>query len=194
MTKGLIAPVFFLGGVVPYLLITGQWRRWREFHLLTGILLFLAIGAPWHILAGLHNPDQGHPVGNIPSPGNVHGFFYFYFINEHVLRFLGKRYPHDYNKLPGYLVLEPASGVAVFRGASTGRRLSIPPGANTAPAASRRLGSTVSNSILAKIHAAAGTLCSLYSAVLFALHKPGILHLPGVSSAAAADRHGAGET
>ena len=30
----------------------------------------------------------------------MHGFFYFYFINEHVLRFLGKRYPHDYNKQP----------------------------------------------------------------------------------------------
>ncbi len=103
LTKGLIAPVFFLGGIIPYLLITGQWRRWREFRLLTGTLLFLAIGAPWHILAGLHNPDQGHPIGNIPSPGNVHGFFYFYFINEHLLRFLGKRYPHDYNKLPGYL-------------------------------------------------------------------------------------------
>ena len=103
LTKGLIAPVFFLGAVLPYLLLTGEWRRWREFNLLTGTLLFLAIGAPWHILAGLHNPDQGHPVGNIPTPGNVHGFFYFYFINEHLLRFLGRRYPHDYNKLPGYL-------------------------------------------------------------------------------------------
>ncbi|HET9088625.1 MAG TPA: glycosyltransferase family 39 protein [Acidobacteriaceae bacterium] len=103
LAKGLIAPVFFLGAVVPYLLLTGQWRRWREFHLLLGSILFLMIAAPWHVLAGLHNPDQGHPVGNIPTPGNVHGFFYFYFINEHVLRFLGKRYPHDYNKLPGYL-------------------------------------------------------------------------------------------
>ena len=103
LAKGLIAPVFFLGGAIPYLLLTGQWRRWREFHLFKGTLLFLLIAAPWHILAGLHNPDQGHPVGNIPLPGNVHGFFYFYFINEHVLRFLGKRYPHDYNKLPGYL-------------------------------------------------------------------------------------------
>ncbi len=103
LTKGLIAPVFFLGAVIPYLWVTGQWRRWREFRLSTGALLFLAISAPWHILAGLHNPDQGHPVGNIPSQDNVHGFFYFYFINEHVLRFLGKRYPHDYNKLPGYL-------------------------------------------------------------------------------------------
>src|SRR5487761_1468875 len=103
LAKGLIAPVFFLGGLLPYLVVSGQWRRWREFRLLSGVVLFLLIAAPWHILAGLHNPDQGHPIGNVPTPGNVHGFFYFYFINEHVLRFLGKRYPHDYNKLPGYL-------------------------------------------------------------------------------------------
>jgi len=30
-------------------------------------------------------------------------FFWFYFVNEHFLRFLGKRVPKDYNKLPGYL-------------------------------------------------------------------------------------------
>jgi len=102
LAKGLIAPVFFIAAVVPYLLLTGEWRRWRQLRLFTGILLFLAIAAPWHILAGLRNPDQGNPVGNIPTPGHVHGFFYFYFINEHVLRFLGKRYPHDYNKQPWF--------------------------------------------------------------------------------------------
>jgi 4-amino-4-deoxy-L-arabinose transferase-like glycosyltransferase len=100
LAKGLIAPVFFVAAVVPYLVITGDWRRWKEFRLFTGVLLFLAIGAPWHILAGLRNPDHGNPVGNVPTPGHVHGFFYFYFINEHFLRFLGKRYPHDYNKQP----------------------------------------------------------------------------------------------
>ena len=100
LAKGLVAPVFFFLAAVPYLLLTGEWRRWRQFRLLTGILLFLAIAAPWHILAGLRNPGAGHPVGNIPTPGNVHGFFYFYFINEQFLRFLGKRYPIDYNKLP----------------------------------------------------------------------------------------------
>ena len=98
LAKGLIAPVFFLAAVLPYLAFTGEWRRWREFRIANGLLLFLAIAAPWHILAGLRNPDHGHPVGNIPSPGNVHGFFYFYFVNEHFLRFLGRRYPHDYNK------------------------------------------------------------------------------------------------
>ena len=67
---------------------------------MTGVLLYLAVAAPWHILAGLANPDQGHPLGNHPTLGNVHGFWYFYFINEHVLRFLGGRYPDDYNKMP----------------------------------------------------------------------------------------------
>jgi len=100
LTKGLIAPVFFLAAAIPLLLLSGQWRRWRALKPFSGALLFLAIAAPWHILAGLANPDQGHPVGNVPTLGNVHGFWYFYFLNEHVFRFLGTRYPHDYNRMP----------------------------------------------------------------------------------------------
>ena len=79
LTKGLIAPVFFAGAAIPYLLLTGQWRRWRQLKPVTGFLLFLAIAAPWHILCGLANPDQGHPVGNHPTIGNVHGFFLLLF-------------------------------------------------------------------------------------------------------------------
>jgi len=100
LTKGLIAPVFFGGAAIPYLLLTGQWRRWKALKPVSGFLVFLAIGAPWHILCALHNPDQGHPMGNHPTIGNVHGFLYQYFINEHVLRFFNLRYPHDYNKMP----------------------------------------------------------------------------------------------
>ena len=100
LTKGLIAPVFFVGAAIPYLMLTGQWRRWRQLRLFTGTLVFLAVAAPWHILCGLANPDQGNAVGNHPTIGNVHGFFYFYFVNEHFLRFFSLRYPHDYNKLP----------------------------------------------------------------------------------------------
>jgi 4-amino-4-deoxy-L-arabinose transferase-like glycosyltransferase len=102
LTKGLIAPGFVLGALLPYLFLTGEWRRWREFRIFSGALVFLAIAAPWHILAALRNPGEGHP-GAIPAPGNVHGFLWFYFVNEHWLRFLGQRYPHDYNKLPGVL-------------------------------------------------------------------------------------------
>jgi len=108
LTKGLIAPVFFAAGLLPYLFLSGDWHRWKDFRLASGALLFLLIAAPWHVLAGLRNLGEGHP-GPIPSPGNVHGFFWFYFVNEHVLRFLGRRYPHDYNKLPAvlYWILHP---------------------------------------------------------------------------------------
>jgi 4-amino-4-deoxy-L-arabinose transferase-like glycosyltransferase len=103
LTKGLIAPTFFIGAAVPFLILSGLWRRWKEVKPITGTLLFLAIAAPWHILCGLANPDHGQAVGNHPTFGNVHGFFYFYFVNEHYLRFFNLRYPHDYNKLPGAL-------------------------------------------------------------------------------------------
>jgi 4-amino-4-deoxy-L-arabinose transferase and related glycosyltransferases of PMT family len=93
LTKGLVALVFFFGAAILYLALTGEWRQWRTLKPFTGLLLFLAIAAPWHILAGLRN------TGGM----NGHGFFWFYFVNEHFLRFLGKRYPKDYNKLPGYL-------------------------------------------------------------------------------------------
>jgi 4-amino-4-deoxy-L-arabinose transferase-like glycosyltransferase len=100
LTKGLIAPIFFLAAAIPLLILSGQWRRWRTLKPVTGLLLFLAIAAPWHILAGLANPNQGHPIGNHPTFGNVHGFWYFYFVNEHLFRFIGGRFPHDFNKLP----------------------------------------------------------------------------------------------
>jgi hypothetical protein len=90
LTKGLIALAFPGGTAFFYLAVTGEWRRWREFRLASGLALFLLIAAPWHILAGLRN--TGGQGG--------HGFFWFYFVNEHFLRFLGKRYPRDYNKLP----------------------------------------------------------------------------------------------
>jgi len=93
LTKGLIAPIFFGIPALAFLFLTGELRRWRELHLFRATLLFLAIAAPWHVLAGLRNR------GGL----NGRGFFWFYFINEHVLRFLGRRYPMDYNKLPGYL-------------------------------------------------------------------------------------------
>jgi 4-amino-4-deoxy-L-arabinose transferase-like glycosyltransferase len=93
LTKGLVAMVFLFGAAGAYLALTGEFRNWRRLRPLTGIALFLLIAAPWHILAGLRN------TGGM----NGHGFFWFYFINEHVLRFLGRRIPRDYNKLPGSL-------------------------------------------------------------------------------------------
>jgi 4-amino-4-deoxy-L-arabinose transferase-like glycosyltransferase len=93
LTKGLVALVFFFGAAIVYLALTGNYTQWRRLKPFTGLLLFFIIAAPWHILAGLRN------TGGM----NGHGFFWFYFINEHFLRFLGRRYPMDYNKLPSSL-------------------------------------------------------------------------------------------
>jgi hypothetical protein len=93
LTKGLVALVFFFGTGLVFLLLMGDLKLVRRLKPMSGILLFLAIAAPWHVLAGLRN------TGGMDG----HGFFWFYFVNEHVLRFLGKRVPMDYNKLPGYL-------------------------------------------------------------------------------------------
>jgi 4-amino-4-deoxy-L-arabinose transferase-like glycosyltransferase len=93
LTKGLVALVFFFGTTIFYLALTHQLSALRKLKPFTGVLLFLAVAAPWHILAGLRNTGGA----------NGHGFFWFYFINEHLLRFLGRRIPRDYNKLPSVL-------------------------------------------------------------------------------------------
>jgi hypothetical protein len=65
----------------------------------SGVLLMLAIAAPWHVLATIRNPPYFDFTMHSES-GSYRGFFWFYFINEHVLRFLNLRYPRDYNTVP----------------------------------------------------------------------------------------------
>ncbi len=102
LLKGLIAVVVPVGGALAYLAVTRQiFSRhvWKRLHVFTGALILLVIAAPWHILATLRMP----PVFDLTmhsGPGEYHGFFWFYFINEHVLRFLNLRYPRDYNTVP----------------------------------------------------------------------------------------------
>lgn len=71
LTKGLIG--FLVTGAVMFfwLLIFNQWHRLRPFYLPTGALLFLAIAAPWHLLAAQRSDVWAH----------------FYFIHEHWERF-----------------------------------------------------------------------------------------------------------
>lgn len=71
LTKGLIG--FLVTGAVMFLwlLIFNQWKRLRPLHLPTGLLLFFAIAAPWHVFAAQRNPEWAH----------------FYFVHEHWERF-----------------------------------------------------------------------------------------------------------
>src|SRR5580765_463051 len=93
LTKGLIGLVFPIGTIFLYLLLTKNLRHLLRLHLLSSFLVFLAIAAPWHLLAGFRNPAQGE----------ARGFFWFYFVNEHFLRFLKKRFPADYDTVPLWL-------------------------------------------------------------------------------------------
>jgi 4-amino-4-deoxy-L-arabinose transferase-like glycosyltransferase len=103
LTKGLIGVVFPLAVVVIFLLLTRNLRHLARWHPILGALVFLVIAAPWHIAAALANPSQGHPVGLMPTQGNVHGWLWFYFVNEQVLRYLNLRVPHDYDTVPLWL-------------------------------------------------------------------------------------------
>lgn len=98
LTKGLVGAAFPAIIIGVYLLITGQFKRLAEMKLFTGALLFLLIAAPWHIAAGLSN--SGSLMIGTPSPTQGRGFFWFYFMNEHLLRYIGKRYPADYDTVP----------------------------------------------------------------------------------------------
>jgi hypothetical protein len=105
LLKSLIAIVFPIGAALVYLFLTKQLfvaRTWRRLRPLTGALIALAIAAPWHILATLRNPP--YLVFTMRSaPGEYHGFFWFYFFNEQLLRFLNMRYPRDYDTVPRFL-------------------------------------------------------------------------------------------
>ncbi|HSB11954.1 MAG TPA: glycosyltransferase family 39 protein [Blastocatellia bacterium] len=98
LTKGLIGAAFPGIIILAYLLITGELRRLATLRLFTGALLFLAIAAPWHLAAGLSNP--GSLMAGTPYPSQGRGFFWFYFMNEHLLRYIGKRFPADYDTVP----------------------------------------------------------------------------------------------
>jgi hypothetical protein len=58
--------------------------------LISSTAVFLLVAAPWHVLAALRNPPAGQ----------AKGFLWFYFVNEHFLRYIGKRYPADYGTFP----------------------------------------------------------------------------------------------
>jgi len=102
LLKSAVAVVFPVGAAAVFLLLTRQlfsaalWKRLRPF---SGLAIVLLIAAPWHVLATLHNPPYfDFTLRSVP--GQYHGFLWFYFINEQLLRFLNLRYPRDYNTVP----------------------------------------------------------------------------------------------
>jgi len=100
--KSLIGIVFPIAAALIYLAVTRQLfdaKVWRRLHPFSGLAVALLIAAPWHILATLRNPPYFEFTMR-SAPGEYHGFLWFYFINEQLLRFLNMRYPRDYDTVP----------------------------------------------------------------------------------------------
>ena len=102
LLKSLVGAVFPVAAALLFLSFTRRLlllQTWKRLRLLSGIVVFLVIAAPWHILATLRNPP--HFAWTLTSqPGHYHGFLWFYFVNEQLLRFLNLRYPRDYDTVP----------------------------------------------------------------------------------------------
>lgn len=78
MTKGLIG-IMFPGMIIFFwILLFNKWREIKTYCIPTGILIFLLIATPWHILVQIKNPE----------------FFQFYFIKQHFLRYLSSHVGH----------------------------------------------------------------------------------------------------
>jgi len=71
MTKGLIGLIFPLGIIFFYVLIFNEWRKLKTYRIITGLLIFLLITVPWHVLVQIRNPE----------------FLHFYIVEQHFLRY-----------------------------------------------------------------------------------------------------------
>jgi len=102
LLKSLVGIVFPIAAALIYLYASKQLflpRTWQRLRPVSGCLIVLLIAAPWHVLATLRNPP--YFAWTLKSgPGWYHGFLWFYFVNEQLLRFLNLRYPRDYNTVP----------------------------------------------------------------------------------------------
>ncbi len=72
MTKGLVALVIPFSTLAIHTLVTRDRTPWTRLHVFPGLLLFIALAAPWFIIVSSRNPE----------------FARFFFIHEHFERFL----------------------------------------------------------------------------------------------------------
>lgn len=71
LTKGLIGAALPTIVLITYSVTAWDWRIWKRLNIVSGLLLFFAITAPWFILVSIRNPE----------------FLEFFFIHEHFQRF-----------------------------------------------------------------------------------------------------------
>jgi 4-amino-4-deoxy-L-arabinose transferase-like glycosyltransferase len=79
LTKGPVGVVLPLLTAAIFIWHEGQWRNAvSRFHLIAGLMITAAVSLPWFVAVTIREP----------------GFFDFYFVGEHLRRFLEPRYSH----------------------------------------------------------------------------------------------------
>ena len=74
LSKGLIGAALPAAALIVYTLWSRDWALWKRMHFWSGLMVFFAVAAPWFVVVSLRNPE----------------FFHFFFIHEHIDRFLTK--------------------------------------------------------------------------------------------------------
>ncbi len=72
LSKGLIGAAFPGMTLVLYTLLSRDWALWKRLHLVSGLVIFFALAAPWYVMVQARNPE----------------FFNFFFIYQQFTRFL----------------------------------------------------------------------------------------------------------
>jgi 4-amino-4-deoxy-L-arabinose transferase-like glycosyltransferase len=119
LTKGIVGILFPAAIVILFLAWSRDLAALRRFPFGKGAILFLVIALPWHMMAAIRTP----------------GFLWYFFVNEQLLRFLGRRIPADYESIsvPAFWILclvwlfpwsafLPAIRAAYLRSAGIGTR------------------------------------------------------------------------
>lgn len=102
LLKGFVGVVFPITVGIFYMFFTGHLfsrTSWLCLRPLVVFGVFIGLTAPWHVLAMMRNPPY-FDFTLVSRPGEYRGFFWRYFVNEQVLRYLDVRYPRDYNTVP----------------------------------------------------------------------------------------------
>ena len=80
LSKGLIGAALPTLVLIAYSISAWDWRIWKRLNIVSGLLVFFAITAPWFIVMSIRHPE----------------FFEFFFIHEHF-----ERFTQDTHRRPG---------------------------------------------------------------------------------------------
>ncbi|MBP3525684.1 MAG: glycosyltransferase family 39 protein [Opitutales bacterium] len=122
MTKGLIGVLIPAAAIFIYALLIGPVAFLRSLKkpdiawIALGLAVFAAIALPWHLLAAAANPAYPEAEGIFSKKWDGQGFFWYYIIHEHVLRFIDAETSMRAQPFWFFLVLVPVGLIpwAVF--------------------------------------------------------------------------------